>query len=939
MVRKKTRGESMLHNQLPIHVIFNIEDVLASQFNEKSIKRILEEKPELKPLHDQNLFIQAIDFYLLYPGVIELMQWLFHNSNIKVSFFNSGNKQKSDAFVQTLLSRALGDKYFSIKNDIAVYADENMIPSTKNENEYLHNMFDIRYGNNKKNLKTILFEQNLDNTLLIENDSTYIAGDQVKNVFRVKSIGDNPFYRFHHYAQKSPDYAKKDVFIINQIFCIAGMINKLYQSHGSLTENLMKVQYRLNSNGIYQHNVDLFKNREYYLEGLAVLQTINPTLEFYGGNLAKKRMDIKHTLFNKISHTLIKQSEELATDKLDLFINTYGNESFLELYENNKNFYRKILGFKARATASLLYIACDKNYLRLAEKLITYGVPINDGSRCEKKLYCDNISPLMIAAYRNNMQIVALLLKNQANLFQCNGSKLTVLMMNLSADIANMILLKAKEDECITVLLSMRDINGETAYENAVTYNNLDLLDALMKIGDWETCANLPRLLHHARQQSWANPKNHGKYNQLCLDIRSKLTIKRHSTLGLNMHLLSRTVEDSYQKIFGEGYSQHRIVDCENSAFKIILSEAYSLLSTPEKCIKYLKFLNRELTRYYKLNEKYYAKPFPSVDPATYTMTAIDGVYYPIPNESYDLHNNKKYQALQKVLIAHFQKYGLADKGFKWIGFIPSEIADLMVMEGDFVLESKLGPGLFHGPLAHMLQAIILIYAIENNDIPLDFAIDGKVKRFTVKEVLAAFVIMLTKDNMAVWGYLRDERDFQNITFTDPHRLCSIIMYYAIILGLQVLGVSLIDSFCKGYIKLLKAYESIPPHLKHKLDEFAKEMNDILSSLFTTPDKLLQYAVHQENKRELNSPFGVEGNYAVIELDYKADNPYYQPNHYSDSINDDTLDIHVNTTIKADSVSNLLNQSLFKKPMNIAKDDKVVLQKSIQNPLPQTYSM
>jgi ankyrin repeat protein len=517
---------------------------------------------------------------------------------------------------------------------------------------------------------------------------------------------------------------------------------------------------------------------------------------------------------------------------------------------------------------SLLFRACKKGNYLLAEKLIVSGAPINANSASRL-----NMTPLMIASLEGHEDIVDLLLKNQADLFSTSEFNSTALMLANTKKILVMILKKAKDDGCFEQLLLMRDKNSLTVFERAMENGNLSVVKELMLIENWEKYANLPLFLHYARLASWEDPVHYEKHDQICSIIKSKMSTIGHPVLELHTHLSSQSFEESYQILFGDGDCHQHVVDSEESALKIILAEAYSLLATPEKCFKYLTFLNNELIRYFK---ETYGEPLPTVDPNTFTMKIIDGVYYPIPNHSYNS-NLEKHSALPQLLILLFQKkYGLANKAFRWIGFIPHEIADQMVIDGDFFKEN-IGPGLFHGSLSHMLQQAILLYAVENGDIHVDYIIAGEKKRFSLKEILAAFI------RMKVWGDLRDERNFLEIAFSDPHRLISIIMHDGHKLGYPALADYLTDSHCKGYLKLLKALETISPKLKQEPEAFAEQMNELFSPEFRTPKKLINYAIQREEDKGLLSGAQIsKENYAAIPISYKIDNPKFEPGHYHD---------------------------------------------------------
>lgn len=510
----------------------------------------------------------------------------------------------------------------------------------------------------------------------------------------------------------------------------------------------------------------------------------------------------------------------------------------------------------------------------MANKLLTSGISPNEGTRCEENADLDNTSPLMIASASGFEQIVEMLLVHQADLLQITRSKTTALMRSSSEIITLSLLKHAKEKDCFIELLNMRDVYNHTVFEYAVRNNHLGTVQKLIEIENWHLYVNLSSFLHESRLSSLKYPENFHEYDQLCLAIRSKRGISDNQEINFPKPTEVNSVKGCYQLLFNENMTKDRDLWTREEALKDSLAQAYALMGNPESCLKYLRFLNQELIRFFKLINE----PLPVVDQDAYAFKTIDNTTYPIPTQHFsDLHLHKK-SALQRVLIALFRKYGLAKHAFEWIGFIDHTIADQMVREGDFFKENILGPGLFHGALSHMLQQAIFIYAIENNEINLNYSIDDQSK-ISIQDMLAAFVNIKTRENETVWASIRDRRSFKNVSFADPHRLSSIIMRDGKQLGLSILADSLIDSFCKGYLKLLKAYENISPVLKQTPETFAIQINDVMSHIFGTPQNLLNYAIAKKTEKVPIGAIIEEGDYAAIPLQYEIE-PAFKPEQY-----------------------------------------------------------
>lgn len=130
---------------------------------------------------------QAIKTHYIFPGVIEFLQLLFQDKDLKVSFFSSGIKRRNDIFVENLLRLALGeDRYETVKKDVLILSRNDLISIGEEEEEKEHALYGRRPGNNQKDLLKVLQEgELLENVILIDDDPSYAACGQVKNMLYV----------------------------------------------------------------------------------------------------------------------------------------------------------------------------------------------------------------------------------------------------------------------------------------------------------------------------------------------------------------------------------------------------------------------------------------------------------------------------------------------------------------------------------------------------------------------------------------------------------------------------------------------------------------------------------------------------------------------------------------------------------------------------------
>lgn len=170
------------------NVVFDIDDVLAvSEIEKSNISKFFEEK---------GLVLTAIKTYYVFPGVIEMMQLLFSMPDVRVSFFSSAHQNRNELFVEKLLERALGcERYIEIKKKIQILSgttrerSTDLIKNTSKESEKQLNQYGLRHGNKKKSLEKVVGQgENLDNCVLIDDDSSWVKYGQEGNFLHVPAL-------------------------------------------------------------------------------------------------------------------------------------------------------------------------------------------------------------------------------------------------------------------------------------------------------------------------------------------------------------------------------------------------------------------------------------------------------------------------------------------------------------------------------------------------------------------------------------------------------------------------------------------------------------------------------------------------------------------------------------------------------------------------------
>ncbi len=184
------------------NLVFDIDNVLADTE--------VSEVNEIKFYQQKGFVLSAIKTHYIFPGVIELMQLLFRMPDVRVSFFSSGHQSRNELFVEKLLERALGkEHHLKIKDDVQILSGKKDIGNTdlsintKEESQIQLNKYGLYDGNNKKSLeKVVEHKGNLENCVLIDDDSSWIKCGQEGNYLYVPALYTRDFVKM---ARESED--------------------------------------------------------------------------------------------------------------------------------------------------------------------------------------------------------------------------------------------------------------------------------------------------------------------------------------------------------------------------------------------------------------------------------------------------------------------------------------------------------------------------------------------------------------------------------------------------------------------------------------------------------------------------------------------------------------------------------------------------------------
>lgn len=274
-----------------INIVFDIDDSIATGFYDDDFSKLEKRHSWVSIFKNKGLYLDAIKPHIIHPGVIELIQLLDKMPNMRMSFFSGGAKERNQILVEKLLCLALGQKrYNSIQNKIKICSRTDLEVSISTLDKSQHESYGIDHGNNKKNLKKILGENDdLDWTVLIEDDLTYTYYGQEKNILKIPSAWDIHFSQMYQGLTETQKFSWETFSRVNHIFYACGIICSALEitkqeQNKSLSDILFQMQFKENmderSYSKMIFNRELCNNINYYEIGLKKLKEINPNLYF-----------------------------------------------------------------------------------------------------------------------------------------------------------------------------------------------------------------------------------------------------------------------------------------------------------------------------------------------------------------------------------------------------------------------------------------------------------------------------------------------------------------------------------------------------------------------------------------------------------------------------------------------------------------------------------
>lgn len=270
---------------MKLKLVFDIDGVIAAHDLGNDMMR-------LYALRKNLLFTAKDAEHAFLPGVQELMKYLFEQDDVEVHFFSSGDRERNNELVEKLLISSLGaEKYRTVAGKIIIKSKEDLIPRDNVEVDSGNDSkIELAFGNKKKDLRLFSKGEELDRTLIIEDDPSYVSFGQHKKAIIVPG---GSFYYTYTGSEDEEYWFMKDKFEkFNTVFFQAGIISKVIQTFKanlSIQSCLHAEQFKTVTHGsnpffgkeVLNRNYSLKARNGIYELGLEVLKTVNSSLEFF----------------------------------------------------------------------------------------------------------------------------------------------------------------------------------------------------------------------------------------------------------------------------------------------------------------------------------------------------------------------------------------------------------------------------------------------------------------------------------------------------------------------------------------------------------------------------------------------------------------------------------------------------------------------------------
>lgn len=255
--------------------VFDIDGAMAVavDYRQEEVEKEVKEKFGLA--HFEKYCLTAMDYpHYIFPGYYALFQWL-HQQGGRIIFFSSGVEKRNLELAKKMIKRSFGET----KIDYQVFSRKHCVDTREGNREEAREKYQSYFfGNRKKKLAGIIVpEEEIGNTLLLEDDSSYMTKGEEYNLVKVP-------YSSNYIPG---EYRKEEAFMyFHKAYYLAGVYQTIFEARAeknmSLIEGAKWVQMDLEEMELSRdfYYASVFK-LAYYEKGLDILKQIDPTLDYF----------------------------------------------------------------------------------------------------------------------------------------------------------------------------------------------------------------------------------------------------------------------------------------------------------------------------------------------------------------------------------------------------------------------------------------------------------------------------------------------------------------------------------------------------------------------------------------------------------------------------------------------------------------------------------
>jgi len=261
-------------NQLPkFTLIFDIDNVLAdTSAPPKAYEQVA---------NRSGTIMAANTKHYLYPGIIELLRWLYTKPYIEIAFFSAGAAHRNIEFVHKLLNiifeQDQNQRERFLQTTI-ILSREDLSTISEDQASLTHRQYQGVQGRDKKDIEKVLCKipgSSLQNSIFIDDNEGYMKVEQARQ-FLKSPCGS--MYTIRSSPNKNNDLAFYLAYLLSECFA-------LFENGNDVGEFLFNFQFNIESmepSPRYRFNYDYGEPsaNTWYIKGLQLLRTINPALTF-----------------------------------------------------------------------------------------------------------------------------------------------------------------------------------------------------------------------------------------------------------------------------------------------------------------------------------------------------------------------------------------------------------------------------------------------------------------------------------------------------------------------------------------------------------------------------------------------------------------------------------------------------------------------------------